>query len=442
MDAFSDLFDANQPADLERALQAMLARREADITEADSLNLDAEAPAAPSSHRFGDTAPGGLLVSLLAAAAVVLVVAGSLFAAHGLRHAARPATNLPNQTHQPTPAPDSTVPSPTSSPTRTATICSMPASWRSAIAAGKVAVDQPQNQPVSGASDGSFLMKQTASSGGQETHQELAIFDRAGHGSTIWQAADPVHDYVDVSPDSAVSAGWVVFGLTRSQNLADHGVAAWNRATGQLSTVRLLSTAEDLSANMVIDVAPIVAGNTAYWIEHKFGDGAHQTLVAQPLPSGNRSTRQVSTVDRLVAVGGGVALLHNPTDSIPGHTGGLTQTLTAGPGLALPAALHEVAGVWFSSDGNTLRWTNGPAATALLSWRPGQQTVQSQAVHRAELRAQPIGPFLIGQSTMVDTRNGAVYRSATGPGFAVAAGGDLIGAVFRVAISALVPTPC
>ena len=42
--------------------------------------------------------------------------------------------------------------------------------------------------------------------------------------------ADRVVRFVDVSPDSALSAGWAVFGLTRTQNLAAYGVAVLTRA--------------------------------------------------------------------------------------------------------------------------------------------------------------------------------------------------------------------
>ena len=315
-------------------------------------------------------------------------------------------------------------------------------------------MDQPQNQPVSAGPDGTFLMLQTATA-----HQELAIFDRAGHGRTIWTAADPAHDYVDVSPDSATSANWVVYGLTRSQNLADHGVVAWNRASGQSTTLRLLSASEEQVAGLVIDVAPIVAGDTAYWIEHEFNKNSQQTLVAQPLPAGTPTTSQVSTVDRLVAIGGGVALLHNPQDTVPGHVSGITQTLTAGPGLSLPSALRNISGLWFGSDGNTLSWLNGPVETALLSWRPGLPGAQSKPVHGAGLRAEPVGPFLgrsgdVGaeSSSMLDTRNGTVLRVPAGLDFSLVTGGDLItvtgstksggSSVHRVPLSALPATHC
>jgi len=309
-------------------------------------------------------------------------------------------------------------------------------------------VDQPQNHPVSAGPSGSFLMLQTATGqvAGQTdfTHQELAIFDRNGHGTTIWTAVDPVHDYVDVSPDSAASTGWVVYGLTRSQNLAAHGVVAWNRATGQATTVRLLSTAEE-SGNTVIAFDPIVAGNTAHWIEQKYGDDAHQTLVSQPLPAGQRSTRPVSQVSRLVAVGNGVGLLHDDGSAI---------TLTAGPGLDLPASVQAAGtGTWFGSDGTTLRWLDSRKQPFVLrSWQPGSDLTTGTRPSR--LGAPWIGPFLgSGDAGAVfDTRNNTMVRLPAGTSFVLATGEDLIAvtgttkfgstSVHRVPLTALPPVDC
>jgi hypothetical protein len=446
MTRFDDLFTAGQPADgLEDELRRMLAVREADITEPARPGLDRDLLQLPPhrTHRLSEL-PGGRAGTLLAAAVVALLVLGSAFAVRGLEHrnsgpAGQPTLSSP--IGRPTP-------SPTSSRTTGIKGCPLPASWASALAGGKIAVDQPQNQPVSAGPDGTFLMLQTATGQTDFSHQELAIFDRNGHGTTIWTAADPAHDYVDVSPDSATSANWVVYGLTRSQNLADHGVVAWNRASGQSTTLRLLSASEEQVAGLVIDVAPIVSGDTAYWIEHTFNKNAQQTLVAQPLPAGTPTTSQVSTVDRLVAIGGGVALLHNPQDTAPGHVSGITQTLTAGPGLSLPSALRNISGLWFGSDGSTLSWLNGPVETALLSWRPGQPGAPSKPVHGAELRARPVGPLLIGgiDDTMLDTRNGSVYREPAGLQFVLTTGTDLIvtngAGVHRVPLAALPPTRC
>lgn len=447
MTRFDDLFTTGQPAyGLEDELRRMLAVREADITEparpalaGDRLQLPPHRP-----YRISEL-PGGRTGTLLAAAVVALLVLGSAFAVRGLNHrnggpAGRPALSAP-------------IPRPSSSPTPSRTTgikgCPLPASWASALAGGQIAVDQPQNQPLSAGPDGSFLMQQTATGlvNGQTefTHQELAIFDRNGHGTTIWTAADPVHDMVDVSPGSATSTNWVVYGLTRSQNLADHGVVAWNRATGQSTTLRLLSASEEQVAGLVIDIAPIVAGDTAYWIEQKYGDDAHQTLVSQPLPAGQRSTEPVSGVSRLVAVGNGVALLHDNGSAI---------TLTAGPGLELPADIQAVAvGTWFGSDGTTLRWLDSRTQSRVLrSWRPGFGL--STDGFDNSLGAPWVGPFL-GRSeegAVSDTRNGSTVRLPAGTSFALVTGDDLITvtgttkfggtSVHRVSLSKLPPVDC
>ncbi|HEX4726413.1 MAG TPA: hypothetical protein VH298_01360, partial [Jatrophihabitans sp.] len=216
MTRFDDLFDANQPADdLENELRRMLAVREADITAAARPPMDGDRLALPPqrTHRVTDL-PGGRTGTLLAAAVVALLVLGSAFAARGLNHQHAPA-GLPNSPVLSSPTPR---PTPTPSPTTSTKGCPLPVSWVSALAGGKIAVDQPQNYPMSAGPDGTFLMQQSAtgqSTGGQTdfTHDELAIFDRNGHGTTIWTATDPAHDYVDVSRDSATSANWVVYGL-------------------------------------------------------------------------------------------------------------------------------------------------------------------------------------------------------------------------------------
>ena len=291
MNRFEDLFDAGQPADeLETALREMFARREADITEPARPRADGEPPVTlrpPWADRVAEL-PGGRTGTLLAAAVVALLVLGSVLGVRSLSHHGSPAATQPTPS-APTVSVPAPSPSPTGSPTTPVPGCPLPASWTAALATGAIAVDQPVNAPVTAGPDGSFLMWQAATGpgpGGETdfTHQELAIFDRAGHGTTIWQAADPIHDYVDYSPDSAISADWVVFGLTRPQNLAAHGVAAWNRSTGQLSTVHLLSAAEQ-NANLVIAFDPIVIGDTAYWIEQKYGDDAPPDI-GEPVVAG------------------------------------------------------------------------------------------------------------------------------------------------------------
>jgi hypothetical protein len=449
MTRFDEQFDTGQPADgLADELRRMLARREADITEPAAIRpgTDAPVPLIPRLASRATDVPGGLPGTLLAAAVVALLVLGSVFAIRGLSHHPRGPAGQPTVS--------SPTPRPTPSPTRTTSTvgCPLPASWAAALAGGRIAVDQPQNYPVSAGPDGTFLMLQTATGqvNGETdfTHQELAIFDRNGHGTTVWQAADPVLDNVDTSPDSAVSADWVVFGLRGPQSLAAHAVAAWNRSTGQLSTVRLRTAAEQ-AEDLVIDFDPIVVGDTAYWIEQKYSDDAHQTLVSQPLPTGQRNTQPVSHVSRLVAVGSGLVLLHS-------RQGTETLTLTAGPGLELPAdVLAAGTGTWFGSDGATLRWLGGDArdgSVVLRSWGPGYGLFTATVV--TSPAASWIGPFLTFPygGAVFDTRNGSTVRLPAGLSFDLVLGSDLItvtgttkfGAttVHRVPISALPPTRC
>jgi hypothetical protein len=462
MNRSDDLFDADQPADeLETALRQMLARRSDDITEAATMRpgTDDPVPLIPRLANRATDVPGGLPGTLLAAAVVALLVLGSVLGVRGLSHHRSPAATLPSPS-APTVSSPAPSPSPTGSSSTPAPGCPLPANWTAALATGAIAVDQPQNYPVSAGPDGSFLMLQSATGpgpGGETdfTHQELAIFDRSGHGTTIWMAADPAHDMVDVSPDSATSSHWVVYGLTASQNLAAHGVVAWNRTTGQTSTVRLLSQSE-LGANTVIDFDPIVVGDTAYWIEQKFNDPNHQTLVSQPLPTGQRGSQQVSRVSRLVAVGSGVGLLHDQNPLVPGHTLGLATTLTVGPGLQLPAKVAGSVGVWFSSDGDTLRWLDSVnAPSAVFSWKPGQSAASKATIRDGSPGSQLVGPFLAlagDAGSVLDTRDDVVLRLPAGLQFALVTGGDLITAtgstkfgataIHRVALSDLPPIHC
>ncbi|HEX8081641.1 MAG TPA: hypothetical protein VF557_15630 [Jatrophihabitans sp.] len=461
MTRFEDPFNAGQPADeLEDELRQVLIRREADITEAAQPRTDGELPVTPIPgwvHRVTEL-PGGRTGTLLAASVVALLMLSTTLAVRGLTHD-DPPVGAPNSpaasTSLPTP---STTPSPTPSPTPSATrtslaaACPLPAKWLTALEAGVVAVDQPLNRPLAAGPDGSFLMEQsnafTDRPASSITHRELALFDRDGHGTTIWLAAEPQHDLVGVSPDSALSAGWAVFALARTQNLAAYGVAAWDRAAGRLSTVRLLSPAEQ-EADLVIAFDPIVAGDTAYWIEQKRNDTAYQTLVSQQLPYGQRHTRPVADVGRLVAVGTGVGLL---LGTGPDHFPILATTLAAGPGLTVPAEVLEWAGGrWFSSDGTSLRWQTDQA---IVSWRPGQSTVSRTGLARP-LNGPFVGPFadiFTGspqEGTMMDTRNGTLLRLPAGLRFVLVAGGDLItvtgdrqDTVHRVPLTALPATRC
>lgn len=477
MDTF-DFFD-NDPGnhrpsedELAGALRQLFERRSTDITEASPFSLDTAAARSAELaedadwdgdgtvvHRLSerwlgraDSAPGGLAVSLMAAAAVLLLVLGSLLAAQAIgRHTGR-AANQPGNSGRP--AISDTTPTATPAPVQPLD-CPWQAGWAQRIATGTVRVDQPQNYPMAGFTDGSFLMVQSASTGQQDTHRELAIFDRSGHGTTIWQASDPMHEFVDVSPDSAMSDHWVVFGLTRSQSLADFGVAAWNRSSRQLTVVRTQSPA-DIAADNIVDFDPIVVGDTAYWIEQKFSDSAHQTLVAQPLPTGTPTRTAVSQIGRLVALGGGVGVLrsgHGPIAISPDDP----VSLTAGPGLRLPAKVRALAtGSDFAADGESLRWLRThDGATWLVRWQSGHATADPE-IRMPLQSARPVGPFVVGTKrggdAVLDTRSGSVQRLPAGVTFALVAGGDLItstggsklgGAVIdRVALGSLTPARC
>lgn len=447
-----DIFDfgtERSSGELEQALRDTLLRRSHDITAAAALPSSSERAVllqkAPA--RKTDSAPGGRRVTLLAAAVVVLLCGASAVGVDALARRHSGGNSVP-PAHSTVPAPR-----PTATPTTNGVAsCPLPQGWRTAIEAGVIAVDQPLNQPVSAGPDGTFLMTQQAISGNDLSHDELAIFDTDGHGRTIWQAADPKHDYVSVSLDSAISANWVVYGLTRSQNLADHGVRAWNRQDGSTVDVRTLSAAEE-AANLVIDFSPVVVGDTAYWVEHEFTDTGHETLVAQQLPSGSRSSQPVSHVSRLIAVGNGLVMLHD-TQSSPGHVGGIPEMLTSGPGVTVPASVVQ-SGRMFVSDGSVLRWLSG---TSVVSWRPGQSGITRTPARQAQADWTVMGPLIAGtsegagSSQVLDTRSGRLVSLPAGWTFALVTGGDLVVAIGnskfgastirRVNVNSLTPASC
>jgi hypothetical protein len=157
-------------------------------------------------------------------------------------------------------------------------------------------------------------------------------------------------------------------------------------------------------------------------------------LVGQPLPTGTRSTAPVSQVRRLVAAGGEVLLLRGSSSGPAGTTPDETDTLAAGPGSTVPAAVADAgSGRYFVSDGSTVHWLSGNGtAVSLLGWRPGQQAVSRDTVIDPPLGAQLLGPFLLGQldiagaSILLDGRDGSRHTIPAGLTFALFTGSDLI----------------
>ena len=97
MTRFDGPFDTDQPADeLADELRRMLARREADITEPARPRMEDERLALPP-HRMHQVVelPGGWTGTLLAAAAVVLLVLGSVVAIREFGPSSAPTTNQP-----------------------------------------------------------------------------------------------------------------------------------------------------------------------------------------------------------------------------------------------------------------------------------------------------------------------------------------------------------
>ncbi|MEP6852059.1 MAG: hypothetical protein ABJA87_05305 [bacterium] len=428
---------AHDESDVEQRQRATLAARAYD---------DDRAPVIPILDLPADGRPEERprLLIAVAAAAVILVVAGALaFAAPSWRDHREDGIG---------PAPTTAVSA--VDPQENPASCALPAQWKTAIAAGTVGVDHPANAAVGSGPDGTFLMHQTG-----EGTDELALVDADGRRTTVWSPSAGRAEHPSVSPDSAVSGRWVAFGLLSDST--DYAVLAWNRSSRQLATVRELSSEERIAGNLVIDAAPVVAGDTAYWVEHRLTNTRHETLVAQPLGgTGDRRDYPVADVDRLVVTDAGLLILTAPNPA-PGTTLGVDETVTAGPFGRLPASLNAVrVGRWFTSDGATLRWLTGArASTRLLAWNP-HDAVTTTAAPAAPLGARIVGPFLVSVSyaeagVALDTRTGRTVALPVGLDLALTTGGAVVFAdgrrrvdrrgaatIARVAIDQLAPVTC
>jgi hypothetical protein len=346
--------------DLEQALADTLAQRAASIQTTPTYDL-VSAPARTGGPR------GAIMLTGIAAAAVLAVVVTLLVVRSG-------------PSDQPTGRTTSTAsePAPSTSPTNVAITRTCVVSTKdldALIAGSRIRVDQPRNVAVGTGPDGAVLLMQSAvaAAPGQSEglrHNELAIFDRAGRGRTVWTAADPATDIADVDPAAAVSANWVVLGTRRGQQLADRQIFGWNRSTGQLQAIPPLNgvpLADDDSLSV-----PIVIGNVAYWIQQRYGQPSTQTVVSYNLAEHKQtSATPTANISQLLAAHGQVAFV---------SSGGNSQRLTSSPGVAVPLVTEQASdqGTSFTSDGTTISWLDNKTmttGTAIASWRPGESSV-------------------------------------------------------------------
>ncbi len=442
------------PDDLEARLRAMFDAEAATVVAAPDLT-GTSAPGNPPLRLVGRHHRRNVV--LLAAAAVVAVVVGVALAGTGL---STDGTKAPVGT-QPTITSSATVPVSTraSSPAPGSTCtAAMPTSWQRAIDAGRLTLDQQVNAPDGSGPDGYLLLaQQSMGQVGGETdavHDEIALFDPAGHGTTLWTSPDPAHDTADADRDSALDARWAVFGVTASQNLGGpHEMIAYDRS-GSSGPITFLQESQAVrTAGQLTTTEPIVVGDVAEWIE---GDWSHpngvEHIIGRNLVTGatvlNLPVRHAS---QLMRVGSATAWVVD--------AGTAQARLAMTPGRDLPAAVAQasVGASFFATDGQSVRWLTGTGANATLStWNGSAPTVTAVNVAAPGGTVTVAGPFVFGgtwpDSTVEDTRTGAHLTLPAGLRVVLATAGDVVltsttakfttAYVSRVALASLPPVPC
>jgi hypothetical protein len=374
--------------DLESSLSAMFTDRATDVTHPPAL---ADPGKDASNHsRSRNMTP-------LAAAAAVVVVAGGAVVGAGLahRHHGSSGPAAPRAT--------STVVA------AAARSCPMPASWQHAIDVGRIPVDQPQNTPISLGANGSVLMVQSNGS----KHDEIAVFDQANHGVTIWKSADPTHLQAVAGPNS-MNTDWVVFGVTGTQNLGiPHVLYAYDRSTGKLRTIESVDVAKNV---MLSD--PIVVDDTVEWIQGTFSHGDTNRIIGQNLRSGARTFNIAAPkATRLLPIDGGAIWVADTGDAyVPALTS--AAHLVGSPAVPVPTAVSASsrAGRSYAVNGSTVTWVRGTGANArVYSWTVAAPTASSRAVPALSTfnqgEAFPFGTWFY--MPVVNTSQSAPLVSAT-----------------------------
>lgn len=379
--------------DLEQQLTATFAHRSADVDFQPHLDLHRAGPARPARPRWQ-------LLSVAAAAVVLLVTGGLLVGNHLTRK------------HSPPAASQSTSPRPSGESTQPPRACrkNAPATWTSAIASHRLVVDHNVNSLVGVGPDGSLLVSQSQVQG---SDSELALFNRDGHRTSITTGRGQFAGSGNTAGIGMVSEHYVVVSLTDTEGSELQQFAVWDRRTNSApTTVSSVSRAEFKAGHGIW--SPTLVGDTVYWITD--GTTAQAQLWSQQLPSGTRSHRSIAAGTTLLPARGGVILVDE------------SGQLRSGS-VSVPSSVGQTVGMYANpvSDGSAVRWVN--TAGFLVSWTPGADTVTVLAHVPDATTVLTTGPLVYVSGTdseAYDTRTGASVILSGDVSLQAVAGSDLI----------------
>lgn len=362
--------DDQLPAELE----ALFQRRAADITTAPQISFP-HLPAHDGGHLAHRRHRLSWLGVAAAAAVVVAAVGGTVIAIDGAKHG-KPRLTAPATSGAP-------VVTPTPTPTVTSScLIPMPGSWQTVIDRDALRVDQPVNEVLSrDGRTGELLLRQSTMSTGQGAaifdHQELALFDRHGRGTTIYVVPDADKaKIIEVAPSGAFTERWIVFGLRGAQNLGGPTVLyAYDRQSRTLKEI-----APQDAANATYSV-PIVVGNTAWWLQGKWQDAQGVKVIGRDLVTGSDTAQIPSATGRALDVGTRLATV-GKYSAIASWTGSGYTLSEAYPGNAFPAsvvaAFEHATAFWI--DGDLLTWRKQSDPSTEYSWLAGEDHPRNTAL--------------------------------------------------------------
>jgi len=409
--------DQQKLDEFEREVQAMFARRVADVGDAPEIRLPD-----PDRTRTSATSDksGTLIRQLSIAAAVVALVAtvgGSAVAINNARSHDKSA--VPVNTGSPSPATSTTAHVPSK-----ACVRPTPPTWQAAIDAGALRLDQPANSVISAdpTSGDMLLLQGNPSTDGSNkvfTSSEIAVFDRAGHGLTIWDSeqAKPA-ELAGAAASGAISDRWIVFGLRYPQNLGGpHTLLVYDRVSRQTGVLSQLTDAQ-LQAGKSTRSMPVLVGDSAYWLEGRWQQPSKTSLVSKDLSSGKTTTRSAPGVVDILATSNGLVLVTTP--------GGVLH-IGSGPGLTVsPEVARAFIGAQsYSAMSGTIAWeTVIGGRHSYYEWRAGEAIAQRWTITAPGSQPLmsvgfPLHPAMIDGPAIhadgvIDLRTGATVRLPAG----------------------------
>ena len=301
---------AAEPDDLERRLTELFNQRAATVTQVRPIDLGpaggTRKPAEPgpaSDHRHRHN-----LGVLAAAAAVFVAIAGTVLGiqAHRPQPAAPPPSVGSHPDNRPTSNPTATS---TDKPSNIPCFAAATPSWQRAITAGAVPLDRQLNQVISAnGSTGEYLVVQgnpaPPGSSAVLSDVEVSLF-HGSTGRTIYLPAEK--EIVSADPTGAISADWVTFALSRTQNLLGYRVLLYDRRSQQ--GVPLADDSRDVARYGFIG-SPVIAAGKVYWLATTYGHPETTRLESWDLARrANGASVPAPDATGLVSYGSGVALI-------------------------------------------------------------------------------------------------------------------------------------